>query len=91
MPIKITRTVLCVTTESNAKTLDAKERKTHPRVELYQELWLLIIFISFAAGLFVVKINQYHFSRNEMDSKKSGKGSFAFAWVLDETEEERTR
>ena len=29
--------------------------------------------------------------RNEMDSKKSGKGSFAFAWVLDETEEERSR
>ena len=26
-----------------------------------------------------------------MESKKSGKGSFAFAWVLDETEEERTR
>jgi len=29
--------------------------------------------------------------RNEVESKKSGKGSFAFAWVLDETEEERTR
>jgi len=29
--------------------------------------------------------------KNEVDSKKSGKGSFAFAWVLDETEEERTR
>ncbi|XP_066919591.1 HBS1-like protein [Clytia hemisphaerica] len=29
--------------------------------------------------------------KNEMESKKSGKGSFAFAWVLDETEEERTR
>lgn len=29
--------------------------------------------------------------KNEMESKKSGKGSFAYAWVLDETEEERTR
>jgi len=29
--------------------------------------------------------------KNETESKKSGKGSFAFAWVLDETEEERTR
>ncbi|XP_071119825.1 HBS1-like protein isoform X1 [Haliotis cracherodii] len=27
----------------------------------------------------------------EQESKKLGKGSFAFAWVLDETEEERTR
>lgn len=26
-----------------------------------------------------------------MESKKAGKGSFAYAWVLDETEEERTR
>jgi elongation factor 1 alpha-like protein len=25
----------------------------------------------------------------EQESKKLGKGSFAFAWVLDETEEER--
>ena len=30
-------------------------------------------------------------NRNEMESKKAGKGSFAYAWVLDETEEERTR
>eukprot|EP00794_Sanderia_malayensis_P004740 gene4740-5363_t len=29
--------------------------------------------------------------KNEMESKKAGKGSFAYAWVLDETEEERTR
>lgn len=29
--------------------------------------------------------------KNEMESKKAGKGSFAFAWVLDETEEERAR
>jgi len=25
----------------------------------------------------------------EQDSRKAGKGSFAYAWVLDETEEER--
>lgn len=29
--------------------------------------------------------------RNEVDSKKSGKASFLYAWALDETEEERTR
>jgi len=29
--------------------------------------------------------------KNETESKKAGKGSFAYAWVLDETEEERTR
>ena len=29
--------------------------------------------------------------RNETESRKAGKGSFAYAWVLDETEEERTR
>lgn len=29
--------------------------------------------------------------KNETESKKFGKGSFAFAWVLDETEEERSR
>ena len=29
--------------------------------------------------------------RNEMESKKAGKGSFAYAWILDETEEERAR
>ena len=29
--------------------------------------------------------------RYEMDSQKAGKGSFAYAWVLDETGEERHR
>lgn len=29
--------------------------------------------------------------RNEVESQKVGKGSFAYAWVLDETGEERTR
>ena len=29
--------------------------------------------------------------RNETDSKKTGKSSFLYAWVLDETEEERSR
>lgn len=29
--------------------------------------------------------------KNEQESKRSGKSSFAYAWVLDETEEERSR
>lgn len=29
--------------------------------------------------------------RYEVDSKKLGKASFMYAWVLDETEEERSR
>ena len=29
--------------------------------------------------------------RNEVESQKVGKGSFAYAWVLDETGEERSR
>ena len=29
--------------------------------------------------------------RNEVESQKVGKSSFAYAWVLDETGEERTR
>uniref|UniRef100_T2M2X7 HBS1-like protein n=1 Tax=Hydra vulgaris TaxID=6087 RepID=T2M2X7_HYDVU len=37
------------------------------------------------------KVSQKSMHKNEMESKKLGKGSFAFAWVLDETEEERAR
>ena len=29
--------------------------------------------------------------KNEVDARKAGKASFMYAWVLDETEEERTR
>lgn len=37
------------------------------------------------------EINQRIMHKYEQESKKLGKGSFAFAWVLDETEEERAR
>lgn len=37
------------------------------------------------------EINQRIMHKYEQESKKLGKGSFAFAWVLDETEEERVR
>jgi elongation factor 1 alpha-like protein len=36
-------------------------------------------------------VSQKVMHRNETDSKKAGKSSFAYAWVLDETDEERTR
>lgn len=36
-------------------------------------------------------VNKRAMHKYEQESKKRGKGSFAFAWVLDETEEERTR
>lgn len=36
-------------------------------------------------------VNKRAMHKYEQESKKLGKGSFAFAWVLDETEEERTR
>ncbi|XP_046554634.1 LOW QUALITY PROTEIN: HBS1-like protein [Haliotis rubra] len=36
-------------------------------------------------------VNKKAMHKYEQESKKLGKGSFAFAWVLDETEEERTR
>lgn len=32
-----------------------------------------------------------YFTRYEQESQKVGKGSFAYAWVLDETGEERNR
>ena len=37
------------------------------------------------------EVNQRVMHKYEQESKKLGKGSFAFAWVLDETEEERAR
>ncbi|XP_061167806.1 HBS1-like protein isoform X1 [Saccostrea echinata] len=36
-------------------------------------------------------VNKRAMHKYEQESRKQGKGSFAFAWVLDETEEERTR
>ena len=36
-------------------------------------------------------VSQKTMHRNEQDSKKTGKSSFLYAWVLDETEEERSR
>lgn len=36
-------------------------------------------------------VSEKTYQKYERDSKKIGKGSFAFAWVLDETEEERSR
>lgn len=36
-------------------------------------------------------VSQKAMHRNEQDSKKMGKSSFLYAWVLDETEEERSR
>lgn len=36
-------------------------------------------------------ISQKAMHRNETDSRKTGKASFLYAWVLDETEEERSR
>ena len=43
---------------------------------------------------FVISSTKYgiiYICRYEMDSKKLGKASFMYAWVLDETEEERSR
>ncbi|KAJ2702949.1 hypothetical protein FB645_004073 [Coemansia sp. IMI 203386] len=37
------------------------------------------------------QVNERAMKKFERDSEKIGKGSFAFAWVLDETEEERSR
>ncbi|KAJ2725082.1 hypothetical protein GGI07_001550 [Coemansia sp. Benny D115] len=37
------------------------------------------------------QVNERTMRKFERDSEKIGKGSFAFAWVLDETEEERSR
>ncbi|XP_041360116.1 HBS1-like protein isoform X2 [Gigantopelta aegis] len=36
-------------------------------------------------------VNKKAMHKYEQESRKCGKGSFAYAWVLDETEEERTR
>jgi elongation factor 1 alpha-like protein len=36
-------------------------------------------------------VNQRAMHKYESESKKAGKSSFAYAWVLDETEEERSR
>ncbi|KAJ2821025.1 hypothetical protein GGI24_004323, partial [Coemansia furcata] len=37
------------------------------------------------------QVNERTMKRFERDAEKIGKGSFAFAWVLDETDEERSR
>ncbi|KAJ2742853.1 hypothetical protein GGI20_004181 [Coemansia sp. BCRC 34301] len=37
------------------------------------------------------QVNERTIKRFERDAEKIGKGSFAFAWVLDETDEERSR
>ncbi|CAI9113540.1 OLC1v1014154C1 [Oldenlandia corymbosa var. corymbosa] len=37
------------------------------------------------------RISQKQFHKNEKDSKQQGKGSFAYAWALDESAEERER
>jgi elongation factor 1 alpha-like protein len=37
------------------------------------------------------KVNERTMKKYERDSQKLGKSSFAFAWVLDETDEERNR
>ena len=37
------------------------------------------------------EVNDKTIKRYQRDSEKIGKGSFAYAWVLDETEEERNR
>ena len=36
-------------------------------------------------------VNERTIKKYQHESEKIGKGSFAFAWVLDGTEEERTR
>jgi elongation factor 1 alpha-like protein len=35
------------------------------------------------------QVNDKVMHKNKQESQKAGKGSFAFAWILDETEEER--
>jgi translation elongation factor EF-1alpha len=37
------------------------------------------------------EVNQRQLHKNETESKKAGKGSFLYAWMLDETDEERSR
>lgn len=37
------------------------------------------------------EVSKKSMHKNEVDAKKAGKSSFMFAWVLDETEEERSR
>lgn len=37
------------------------------------------------------QVSNKQMHRNEVDSQRSGKGSFKFAWALDETDEERAR
>jgi len=36
-------------------------------------------------------VNERTIQKYQRDAEKIGKGSFAYAWVLDETEEERDR
>lgn len=41
--------------------------------------------------LFLFKVSQKTMHKYEQESRKLGKQSFVYAWVLDETGEERTR
>ena len=50
-----------------------------------------IIIIMFSQFLPIIQVNQRQMHKYEQESKKQGKASFAYAWVLDETGEERQR
>ena len=50
---------------------------------LFSDIFALVFIRICTSGLML--------HRNEVESQKVGKGSFAYAWVLDETGEERTR
>ena len=50
-----------------------------------------VIIIMFSQFLPIIQVNQRQMHKYEQESKKQGKASFAYAWVLDETGEERQR
>ena len=43
------------------------------------------------SSIISLQVNQRQMHKYEQESKKQGKASFAYAWVLDETGEERQR
>ncbi|XP_033738844.1 HBS1-like protein [Pecten maximus] len=89
-------------TKSSSKTKQDKARlkEEYDRRQGDKELLNMVVIGHVDAGkstlmghlLFQLgMVNKKSMHKYEQESKKVGKGSFAFAWVLDETEEERSR
>ncbi|KAJ3327606.1 HBS1-like protein [Blyttiomyces sp. JEL0837] len=97
-PLESQLAELKVSSSSKAKKIDVRAEYTKRNAE--KENLNLVVVGHVDAGkstmmghlLFLLgEVNDRTMKKYERDAEKMKKGSFAFAWVLDETEEERSR